>query len=143
MSALSSPIPLLTMGLVLMSVYLHHVEFSNAQAPEKSCKQLLSELTKRQFSAIANCSKSMKFKNGKHKATMGNCILKCAMENENLVDRKGEVTREMIDTLLVKELPPSLIDRANATLEPCVAKYTTYDPVIKCVLSALPNFCPN
>ncbi|OXA59970.1 hypothetical protein Fcan01_04607 [Folsomia candida] len=123
---------------------------------DKSCKQIMADMTKRQLSGITKCIKGMKFKNGKEKAAKMNCIMKCAMENEGLVSKTGDISREQIDEILIREFPSSLLERANATFQPCVEKYAgtmdanpetdplcaTYDPVIKCLISALPNLCP-
>lgn len=38
------------------------------EAQEKSCKQILAGLTKRQLNGIAGCSKKMNFKSGKEKS---------------------------------------------------------------------------
>ncbi|XP_021946915.2 uncharacterized protein LOC110844896 [Folsomia candida] len=149
MAVLSSTVSFLSILLSIL-VCLHHVE------SDKSCKQIMADMTKRQLSGITKCIKGMKFKNGKEKAAKMNCIMKCAMENEGLVSKTGDISREQIDEILIREFPSSLLERANATFQPCVEKYAgtmdanpetdplcaTYDPVIKCLISALPNLCP-
>jgi hypothetical protein len=90
----------------------------------------MADITKRQLNGITACVKALKLK-GKEKSKKMNCIMKCAMENEGLVSKEGDVTREQIDIILNREFPPALIDRANATFQPCVEKYRKLFPKVK------------
>jgi len=155
MSLVQDCILIKVVGFVILC-HLLSLNCGNAEVKEKSCKAIMADLTKRQLSGISTCIKALKLKGGKDKAKMMNCILKCAMENEGLVSKKGEISRDQIDTLLAREFPPSLVDRANKTFQPCVEKFdgtldansetdplcASYDPVIKCLMGALPSLCP-
>lgn len=42
------------------------------------------------------------------------------------VSKTGDISREQIDEILIREFPSSLLERANATFQPCVEKYGNY-----------------
>jgi hypothetical protein len=45
-------------------------------APERPCKSITADFTKRQMSALGSCTKAIKFKNGKEKAKSMNVSLR-------------------------------------------------------------------
>ena len=52
---------------------------------QKTCKAVISDMTKQQMTMMSKCTKSMKFKNGKDKAAKGMCIMKCVLKDVGMV----------------------------------------------------------
>ncbi|ODN03206.1 hypothetical protein Ocin01_03484 [Orchesella cincta] len=122
--------------------------------PEKNCRQIAAEFTKRQIQGITSCTKSLKFKNGKDKSKKMNCILRCVMIKENLLAADGQVTADIYNKFIEQEFPSSLQDRFNGTFWNCMQiafrgfktleedEYCgTYDPFIKCMMGNVPGLC--
>ncbi|OXA59963.1 uncharacterized protein LOC110844879 [Folsomia candida] len=142
------------LAVTFVSLAFTYFELDIVRAEEKSCKQVMADLTKRQLGGISACGKSLKFKNGKDKAKKMNCILKCVMTNEKVLNAEGYFDATQLDALIIKEFPPYLHEKANASFMPCSEKGATidpnpetdefcksYDPFIKCLLGSLPTLC--
>jgi len=127
---------------------------SEQAPPEKSCKMVAADFTKRQIRGISHCTKTMKFKNGKDKSKKMNCILRCVLIKEKLLNEEGLTNMEIYNKFVEDEFPPSIMDRFNATFFTCMPiafagfktleedEYcTTIDPFIKCMMGQVPGLC--
>ncbi|CAL8118904.1 unnamed protein product [Orchesella dallaii] len=136
---------------VFLAVYLQE---SYQAPPEKNCRQVAAQFTKRQIQGISQCTKSMKFKNGKEKSKKMNCILRCVMIRENLLGGDGQVTQEIYNRFVEAEFPGALMERFNGTFWSCMQIAfsgfktleedefcLTYDPFIKCMMGNVPGLC--
>ncbi|CAG7725606.1 unnamed protein product [Allacma fusca] len=136
--------------ILCLIVFVYFVETYG----EKTCKQLVSDITKRQLGGISKCTKSMKFKNGKDKSQKMGCILKCVMVKEGFLDAEGRMPKEQFDKFIEKELSPSLKERGLTLFDSCRASHAdnldpseefckSYDPLVKCMLGAMTQLCPS
>ncbi|CAL8139593.1 unnamed protein product [Orchesella dallaii] len=127
------------------------------EGKQKTCQSVMKDLTKMQISIIMNCTKRMKFRNGKEKAKKMNCILRCAMMTVGILNEEGQLKIDQTEYFLHKFFPDELIDKANSSLMPCTQSEsgdivvfqppeedeycTSYDGFCKCMIQQLPTLC--
>jgi len=141
----STTLCLAIVGFALFANFANGVE-------EMTCKEFVGSLTKRQLGGIQECSKKLGLKTGKEKKEKMNCVLKCVMAKEGLLNSEGLFDDENFDGFLAREMPPNLLEKGGALfrnckettgklLDPKEEYCKTYDILIKCFLGVIGELC--
>jgi len=141
----STALLLAVIGLVAILDLAHGVE-------EMTCKEFVGGLTKRQLGGISECSKKLGLKSAKEKKEKMNCVLKCVMIKEKLLNEEGLFDDASFDAFLAREMPPNLLEKGGGLFKNCKESTgklidpkeeycKTYDVLIKCFLGVIGELC--
>ncbi|CAG7815494.1 unnamed protein product [Allacma fusca] len=145
---------------IAIGLFVALLSFDHAEAQRKPkeelnklpCKAAVSYLMKQVMGGISKCSKTMKFKNQKERTAKMNCILKCVMISEGILNPDGTadvatvkafVDREVPEKFIGKVMPmvSNCIDDPKVKLDPTEEYCKSYEPPIKCLMDQMPTFC--
>ncbi|OXA57507.1 uncharacterized protein LOC110846363 [Folsomia candida] len=139
-------------AIVLTLTILVVISIVTPAPPERKCRTVFTDLNKRELQQINVCTKELGYKSGREKSQKSTCTMKCVLTKESLIKPDGQLSAEQFDIYVMEHFPPSLIDRANETFNPCLALFDgknieqdefckSYDPLVKCLTRNFANLC--